>query len=88
MMGGPRPPPPPPMPGMGGPPPPPPPPGMGGGPPPPPPFGVAGFGPPAPTPPRPPLDVLPYGMKPKKKWQLEAPLKKAQWKTVWIHIIF
>lgn len=85
-MGGPPPPPPPP--GMrGGPPPPPPPPGMGGGPPPPPPPGlgmaIAGMGAPNfPAAPRPPTDSLPYGMRPKKKWQLEVPMKKANWKTV------
>ncbi|XP_045538396.1 protein diaphanous isoform X1 [Papilio machaon] len=78
------PPPPPPLPGMGGPPPPPPPPGFGppppppmmGGPPPPPPFG----GPAAPRMPQP--DILPYGLKPKKKWEVEGPLKRANWKTI------
>ena len=68
---------------MGGPPPPPPPPGMGGPRPPPPPGGMPGFGPPPgmpATPPRP--DVLPFGMKPKKKWQLEMPLKRTNWKTI------
>ena len=81
-FGGPLPPPLPP-PGMGGPPPPPPPPGMGGPRPPPPPGGVPGFGPPPAmpaTPPRP--DILPFGMKPKKKWQLDMPLKRTNWKTV------
>ncbi|KAF4519233.1 hypothetical protein B566_EDAN009794 [Ephemera danica] len=70
MMGGP---PPPPMPGMGGPPPPPPPPGMG---PPPPPMGMMG-----PPPPRAP-DVLPHGLKPKKKWDAGGPLKRANWKAI------
>ncbi|XP_072948697.1 protein diaphanous [Epargyreus clarus] len=83
--GGPPPPPPPPFPGMGGAPPPPPPPGAGGAPPPPPmmggprpppPFG----GPMAPRMPQP--DVLPYGLKPKKKWEVEGPLKRANWKTI------
>lgn len=89
-MGGP---PPPPMPGMGG-PPPPPMPGMGG-PPPPPPPGFGGGPPPpmmgAPPPPFPGMvpmpgmiqpDVLPHGLKPKKKWEVSGPLKKANWKTV------
>lgn len=78
-MGGP---PPPPMPGFGGGPPPPPMPGMGGPRPPPPPGGIPGFGPPPlqATPPRP--DILPFGMKPKKKWQLDMPLKRTNWKTV------
>ncbi|XP_049824358.1 protein diaphanous isoform X3 [Aethina tumida] len=78
-------PPPPPMPGMG-PPPPPPPPGMGGPPPPPPP----GMGPPPPPgmgPPPPfgmsmaPVEVLPHGLKPKKKWESKG-LKRANWKTI------
>ncbi|XP_047513253.1 protein diaphanous isoform X7 [Pieris napi] len=69
-MGGP---PPPPMPGMG-PPPPPPPPGMGPRPPPPP----GGFM--APRMPQP--DILPHGLKPKKKWEVEGPLKRANWKTI------
>lgn len=84
-MGGP-PPPPPPLPGMGGPPPPPPPPGMfGSGPPPPPP--PPGMGMPPPPPPggllfqaKPP-DVLPHGMKPKRKWDVEG-LKRANWNTI------
>ncbi|XP_038219830.1 protein diaphanous [Zerene cesonia] len=67
-------PPPPPMPGMG-PPPPPPPPGMGGPRPPPPPGGMM-----APRMPQP--DVLPHGLKPKKKWEVEGPLKRANWKTI------
>lgn len=88
-MGGP---PPPPMPGMGG-PPPPPMPGMGGPPPPalpgmggppPPPFGM----PPPPFPGLVPLpgmanlDLLPHGLKPKKKWEVSGPLKRANWKAV------
>lgn len=79
-MGGP---PPPPMPGMGGPPPPPPPPGMGGPPPPP----MMGGGPP-PPPGMIPLpgmarpDLLPHGLKPKKKWEVKGPLKRANWKMV------
>ncbi|XP_045508726.1 protein diaphanous isoform X2 [Colias croceus] len=67
-------PPPPPMPGMG-PPPPPPPPGMGGPRPPPPPGGMM-----MPRMPQP--DILPYGLKPKKKWEVEGPLKRANWKTI------
>ncbi|XP_044014805.1 protein diaphanous isoform X3 [Aphidius gifuensis] len=85
-MMGPGGPPPPPMPGMmgpGGPPPPPmpgmmgrppPPPMMGGGPPPPP--GMGGF--PAPNA----VQVLPHGLKPKKKWQVDGPLKRANWKVI------
>ncbi|KAK6645426.1 hypothetical protein RUM43_001703 [Polyplax serrata] len=68
-------PPPPPMPGMGG-PPPPPMPGMGG--PPPPPMGAFG---PSPPPMKPP-DVLPYGLKPKKKWDTIRPIKRANWKAI------
>lgn len=71
-------PPPPPMPGMGG-PPPPPMPGMGG--PPPPPMGAFG---PSPPPMKPP-DVLPYGLKPKKKWDTIRPIKRANWKAVIIY---
>ncbi|XP_012288328.1 protein diaphanous isoform X3 [Orussus abietinus] len=94
-MGGP---PPPPMPGMGG-PPPPPMPGMGGPPPPPMPgFGspapppMPGMGPPPPmmnAGPRPPgpgaVQVLPHGLKPKKKWEVEGPLKRANWKAILPH---
>ncbi|KAL0280838.1 UNVERIFIED_CONTAM: hypothetical protein PYX00_002011 [Menopon gallinae] len=72
MMGGFAPPPPPPMPGMG--PPPPPMPGMMG--PPPPPMGPLGA--PAAKPP----DVLPYGLKPKKKWDTSGPIKRANWKAI------
>lgn len=90
-------PPPPPMPGGFGPPPPPPPPGMGGGPPPPPPPPGMGGGPPPPPmmgmgPPPPPgmvplvglarPDLLPHGLKPKKKWEVKGPLKRANWKMV------
>lgn len=90
-------PPPPPMPGMVG-PPPPPMPGMGGPlsppmpgmgpPPPPPPFGappppmMAGF---VPLPGMAQPDVLPFGLKPKKKWEVSGPLKKANWKTIIPH---
>lgn len=86
MGGGPRPPPPPPMPGMGGGPPPPPPmPGMGGprGPPPPPMPGMGGPPPPPgmmPMMPRP--YVLPHGLKPKKKWDVDGPMKRANWKAI------
>ncbi|XP_049883690.1 protein diaphanous isoform X2 [Pectinophora gossypiella] len=96
--GGPPPPPPPPMPSAGGGPPPPPPlPGMGSGPPPPPMPGMGGPPPPppmmgGPRPPPPPggfmmprmpqPDVLPHGLKPKKKWEVEGPLKRANWKTI------
>ncbi|XP_077284054.1 protein diaphanous-like isoform X2 [Arctopsyche grandis] len=93
-------PPPPPMPGMGMPPPPPPmmpggpgipppPPMFGGAPPPPPMFGGPGGPPPppmgmpgAPMMPRP--DILPYGLKPKRKWEVEGgvALKRANWKTI------
>lgn len=83
MSGGP---PPPPMPGMGV-PPPPPPPGMGpppppmmGGGPPPPPFGAAPIGLPGMAGPQ-----LPAGLKPKKKWDTNGPLKKANWKTIIPH---
>ncbi|XP_028145731.1 protein diaphanous isoform X2 [Diabrotica virgifera virgifera] len=94
MGGGP---PPPPMPGMGGGPPPPPMPGMGGGPPPPPMMPGMGGGPPPPPmmggmPPPPPgmvplpglarPDLLPHGLKPKKKWEVTGPLKRANWKTI------
>lgn len=77
-------PPPPPMPG-GGPPPPPPPPGMPGMGPPPPPFPGGPMPPPmfpgAPAAPKPP-DVLPHGLKPKKKWDTDGPLKRANWKAI------
>nr|XP_022909899.1 protein diaphanous isoform X2 [Onthophagus taurus]XP_022909900.1 protein diaphanous isoform X2 [Onthophagus taurus] len=85
-MGGPPPPPPPPMMGGGPPPPPmpgagpPPPPIPGMLPPPPPPFG-------APAPPFPLVglantNVLPHGLKPKKKWDIGGPLKRANWKSI------
>ncbi|XP_015122157.1 protein diaphanous isoform X2 [Diachasma alloeum] len=78
-MGGP---PPPPMPGMGG-PPPPPMPGMGGPPPPP----IPGMGPPPPpggmrSPLAGAVQVLPHGLKPKKKWEVDGPLKRANWKAI------
>ncbi|KAK2720795.1 hypothetical protein QYM36_004609, partial [Artemia franciscana] len=89
-MGGP---PPPPMPGGAPPPfvPPPPPPGGLMGPPPPP--GGAFPGPPPPPGiggPRPPVpgfpairpDILPFGMKPKRKWSIDVPLKRTNWKTI------
>uniref|UniRef100_A0A182NAZ0 Diaphanous n=1 Tax=Anopheles dirus TaxID=7168 RepID=A0A182NAZ0_9DIPT len=85
--GGAPPPPPPPMPGgAGGPPPPPPMPGMGGAPPPPPPMmmGPGGVRPP-PFPGMPPPfpnaapKQLPYGLKPKKKWDTDGPMKRANW---------
>ncbi|XP_052277097.1 protein diaphanous homolog 2-like isoform X4 [Dreissena polymorpha] len=71
----PRPPPPP----GGGPPPPPPPPGMGGppGPPPPP-----GFAPPPAFGMSPVSKGLPHGMKPKKKYEVKQPMKRANWKKV------
>lgn len=85
------PPPPPPMPGMGGPPPPPPMPGMAGAPrpppmlgmgPPPPPFpGMMGMGPP-PPPGFPQPNVLPYGLKPKKSYEVDGPMKRANWKAI------
>ncbi|XP_043286612.1 protein diaphanous isoform X3 [Venturia canescens] len=85
-MGGP---PPPPMPGMGG-PPPPPMPGMGG--PPPPPMPGMGMGPPPPPmmggmrPPMPnAVQVLPHGLKPKKKWEVDGPLKRCNWKAILPH---
>ncbi|XP_026682784.1 protein diaphanous, partial [Diaphorina citri] len=92
--GGPPPPPPPPG-GMG--PPPPPMPGMPGPPPPPMPDGKPGPLPPLPPPPPSPLpppppgtgmgplvkppDVLPLGLKPKKKWDVGG-IKRANWKTI------
>ncbi|CAH0712920.1 unnamed protein product, partial [Brenthis ino] len=83
--GGPPPPPPPPFPGAGGAPPPPPMPGMGGPPPPPPMMGMGPRPPPPPgfmAPRMPQPDILPYGLKPKKKWEVEGPLKRANWKTI------
>ncbi|XP_064076062.1 protein diaphanous isoform X1 [Vanessa tameamea] len=81
---GPPPPPPPPFPGAAGAPPPPPmpggappPPPMMGGPRPPPPPGM---GPMMPRMPQP--DILPHGLKPKKKYEVEGPLKRANWKTI------
>ena len=77
--GGPPPPPPPPPPG-GGPPPPPPPPGMGGPPPPPPPGGVRMPG--MPTQVNQEEILVKLGMKRKKKWTIENPTKKTNWKSV------
>lgn len=85
--GGPRPPPPPPFPGSGGgpPPPPPPPPFPSGvprapGPPPPP-----GFPPPPPMGglpfPNNAMDVLPFGLKPKKEWNVGG-IKRLNWDTI------
>lgn len=92
-MGGPPPPPPmmmgigaprpPPMPGMGGAPRPPPMPGMGPPPPPMPgmgppmPPGMAGFRPMAPI-----VAPLPHGLKPKKKWDTDGPMKRAYWNAI------
>ncbi|XP_076221202.1 diaphanous related formin 1 isoform X2 [Nomia melanderi] len=98
-IGAPAPPPPPPPPGSGfaGPPRPPPPPGSGfGGPPPPPPPPMPGAHTgPAPPPMPPPIlpgfaapnatQSLPLGLKPKKKWEVEAPLKRANWKAILPH---
>jgi hypothetical protein len=94
--GGPPPPPPPPPPPFfattGGPPPPPPPPPppfMGGGPPPPPPPPpFMGGGPPPPPPPpggmmfTPVVKALPFGMKEKRKYKVDAPLKRINWEKV------
>lgn len=68
MGGAPR---PPPMPGMG--PPPPPMPGMGPRPP-----MMPGMGPPPPKMP----EALPHGLKPKKKWDVDGPMKRANWKAI------
>ncbi|XP_061165024.1 protein diaphanous homolog 2-like isoform X2 [Saccostrea echinata] len=78
--GGVPPPPPPPPPPGGAPPPPPPPPGMGP-PPPPPPPGAPG----APPPPgivSPPSSKLPYGMSPKRKYELGVQTKRINWNKV------
>jgi diaphanous 2 len=86
-MGGPPPPPPPPPPG-GGPPPPPPPPGSGPPPPPPPPGMRLPGAPPPPGPPAansaPSMDdiLMKLGMKRKKKWTVENPTKRTNWKSV------
>ncbi|XP_043642135.1 protein diaphanous isoform X1 [Drosophila teissieri] len=82
--GGPPPPPPPPMPGrVSGPPPPPPPPGMGGPPPPPMPGMMRPGGPPPPPMMMGPMvPVLPHGLKPKKKWDVKNPMKRANWKAI------
>lgn len=85
MVGGIRPPPPPPLMGGVGPPPPPPPPGMGVGPPPP---RMPGMGPPPPPPPggfvplAPLPPALPSWLKPKKKWEVDGPMKRVNWNTV------
>ncbi len=85
------PPPPPPPPGSGGPPPPPPPPGGGPPPPPPPPGGVRLPGMPGPPPPpgmaspmQPSQEeiLVKLGMKRKKKWLVENPTKRTNWKSV------
>ncbi|KAA0185288.1 Diaphanous [Fasciolopsis buskii] len=78
---------PPPPPLSGGIPPPPPLSGGGGGsvPPPPPPPPLGGKGPPPPPagiPRPPPVAQLPFGLKPKKKYTLEVPLKKANWDKI------
>ncbi|XP_029156307.1 protein diaphanous isoform X2 [Nylanderia fulva] len=65
---------PPPMSGMGGVPPPPSMPGMG---PLPPPMGVLS--------PLTSTQVLPHGLKPKKKWEIDGPLKRANWKAIMPH---
>lgn len=78
-MNGPVPPPPPPFPGMA--PRPPPPPGSGMGPPMPPPMMPMG----GPMPPRMPTQQqqpLPHGLKPKKKWDVDGPMKRANWKAI------
>ncbi|CAH8484335.1 unnamed protein product [Schistosoma turkestanicum] len=64
--------------------PPPPPPPMGGVPPPPPPPPLGGVPPPPPgiQPPKPPSNELPFGMKPKKKYTLDVPMKKANWEKI------
>ncbi|KAL5011351.1 hypothetical protein ScPMuIL_009902 [Solemya velum] len=94
--GGAPPPPPPPLPGGGGPPPPPPPPLPGGGPPPPPPMPGGGppppppppgFGPPpppgfSPAAPSPPVNQLPYGMEPKKKYNVKVKTKRLNWNKI------
>ena len=87
MGGGPPPPPPPPPPG-GGPPPPPPPPGSGPPPPPPPPGMRLPGAPPPPGLPAassaPSMDdiLMKLGMKRKKKWTVENPTKRTNWKSV------
>lgn len=68
-------PPPPPMPGMG-PPPPPMMPGMGPRPP-----MMPGMGPPPFKMP----EALPHGLKPKKKWDVDGPMKRANWKAIIPH---
>ncbi|XP_061164716.1 protein diaphanous homolog 1-like isoform X2 [Saccostrea echinata] len=83
LGGAPIPPPPPPLPGGVPPPPPPPggvpppPPPPGGGPPPPPPPGF-----PAPGPPKPVAPQLPFGMKPKKKYEVKDQTKRINWEKI------
>ncbi|XP_059507469.1 protein diaphanous homolog 2 isoform X3 [Stegostoma tigrinum] len=73
----PPPPPPPPLPGGPGiaPPPPPPPPPFGGPAPPPPPFGGLALRSQAPA-------ALPYGLQPKKQYNPEAPMRRANWSQI------
>uniref|UniRef100_K1QG47 Diaphanous-like protein 2 n=1 Tax=Magallana gigas TaxID=29159 RepID=K1QG47_MAGGI len=58
---------------------PPPPPPPGGAPPPPPPPGAPGF---APGPPKPVVPQLPYGMKPKKKYEVKEQTKRINWEKI------
>jgi len=89
MMGSggpPLPPPPPPMFSAGGGPPPPPPPpppplSFGGPPPPPPPLGAKNMNIPAPPPPQL-SNALPFGLKEKRKYAVDQPLKKVNWNKV------
>ncbi|XP_030160890.1 protein diaphanous homolog 2 isoform X7 [Lynx canadensis] len=74
LPGGALPPPPPPLPGMTGIPPPPPPPPLFGAP-------VPPFSPGIPPPPGAPLD-LPYGMKQKKIYKPEVPMKRINWSKI------
>ncbi|XP_058123018.1 protein diaphanous [Anopheles ziemanni] len=78
------PPPPPPMPGAVRMPPPPPMPGMGPPPPPPPMMMGGGMRPPGMAPPFPGAapQPLPYGLKPKKKWDTDGPMKRANWNGI------
>ncbi|KAL3878567.1 hypothetical protein ACJMK2_030904 [Sinanodonta woodiana] len=90
--GGPPPPPPPPLPPGGGPPRPPPPPG-GGPPPPPPPPGMGPPPPPMPgalsppSAPSPPVTVLPHGMQPKKKYNINEATKRINWNKVNVRLL-
>uniref|UniRef100_A0A670ZY10 Diaphanous related formin 2 n=1 Tax=Pseudonaja textilis TaxID=8673 RepID=A0A670ZY10_PSETE len=89
----PPPPPPPPLPGGLAPPPPPLPGGLGPPPPPPPPPMFGGVGPPPPPPPFGGIPsvvtapVLPFGMKPKKKYNLDVTMKRINWAKVEPHEI-